>query len=161
MDLSGLKWPIIIGVLVLVGWLVSAGGQSWMEKRLTSYQPGQSEEMDAANEKALSNLGGFFIKTFRYERGIRLLEICGERYPDGKNYYYNAYRCSRIHEAIADSTTNHEKQLKHYGQALTILKFMIDNNIHELDARVPEVDVLRHRAEDIAETSGIAEIGQF
>lgn len=162
MDLSGLKWPIIIVVVALMGWLVSSGGQTWMENRLLDYKVSENEDLNKANEQALSNLGGFFIKTMQYERGIRVLMNSIERYgEDGKNYYFNINRCSRTHEAIGDSTANREKQIEHYTKALQMLKFLIENNAHAIDERVPETDVLRLRATDIAENNQLGEIGQF
>ena len=162
MDLSGLKWPIIIAVIAGLGWLVSSGGQNWIEKKVLNYTVSENEDLNKANEKALSNLGGFFIKTMRYERGIRVLRTSIDRYgEDGANYYFNIYRCSRTYEALGDSTANREKQVENYTMALGMLKFLIDNNAHSIDDRVPEVDVLRLRATDIAENNNLGEIGQF
>lgn len=162
MDLSGLKWPIIIVVVALLGWLVSSGGQTWMETRLLEYKVSENEDLNKANEQALTNLGNVFIKTMQRERGIRVLMNSIERYgEDGKNYYLNIYRCSRAHETLGDATANREKQIEHYTKALQMLRYLIENNAHDIDAEIPETDVLRLRATDIAENNQLGEIGQF
>ena len=70
MDLSRFKWPIIILVVIGVFWLFSSAGINFMHKKFTSVTPGQDAKVDQANEKGLSTLGGFLIKTFRYEKGF-------------------------------------------------------------------------------------------
>lgn len=159
MDLSGLKWPVTIVVVGFVLWLFTAGGTSWMEGKMLAYTPGESTEADARNEKSLSTLGGYYSKTLRYAKAVEIFEKCGERYPEGKNYYYNLYRISRLEEGMGDSTGERVAMLGHYQKALDILKFLIDNDIHSVDARVPEEEVLRHRWEDIAEVSGLGQVG--
>jgi len=161
MDLSRLKWPVIIVVVGGLSWLMTAGGNAWLENRLLSYEPGESAELDKANEQALSNLAGWYIRTFRHEKGIEILEETGERYPNGKNYYHNLYRRSRAHEVLGDASADRTVQENQYGSALEILSFLINNNVHQLDERVPETSLLQHRYDAIAETSGIGEVGGY
>ena len=50
MDLSRLKWPIIIIVVALAGWLMTEGGTNWIYKNLTATPPGTDQKADEANE---------------------------------------------------------------------------------------------------------------
>ena len=159
MDLSFLKWPLIIVVVGFVLWLFTAGGTSWMEGKLLGYTPGESTEADVRNESQLSSLAGYYSKTLRYQKAVEVFNKTMERYPEGKNYYYNLYRVSRLEEAMGDATGERVAMLEHYQTALDILRFLIENDIHATDERVPEVEVLRHRWEDIAEVSGLGTVG--
>ena len=50
MDLSRLKWPLIVALVVGVGWLLSEGGVNHMHKKFTSVAPGQDANADEMNE---------------------------------------------------------------------------------------------------------------
>ena len=64
MDLSFLKWPVIIGVVVLIGWLGSSGGVNYMYGKFTTDTAGNPEKA-AVNEAGLSRLGGYCLKLFK------------------------------------------------------------------------------------------------
>ena len=89
MDLSGLKWPIIIVVVVGVGWLLSSGGTNYMYKNFTTAEVGADPARDKTDEAGLSRLGGFMLKTFRYEKAEEVFATAVSRYPDGANVWYN------------------------------------------------------------------------
>jgi hypothetical protein len=161
MDLSFLKWPVIIAVVGGVIWLLSEGGVNYMEKRFTAEPPGQDAAIDKVNEAGLSRLAGYLMFTFRYERANRIMQTCAERYPEGENYWHNLFRRARLHERMADATTDPVKVEMHYQAALEILRHLMDVNAHDQDERVPEFDVLRLRAEKIAEVNELGEVGQF
>ena len=58
MDLSGLKWPIIIAAVVGIGWLATSGGINWMVGNFTKATPGIDEQQDKVAEVGLSRVGG-------------------------------------------------------------------------------------------------------
>ena len=155
MDLSFLKWPIIILVVVGGGWLLTEGGTNWMYSKLKSQSIGQDETQDAATEASLSRLGGYLIMTFRYDKCADVIEYTTTNfYPGGpggaRHYYHNLYRLAKCRE----------KQGR-YQESIQILRDLAYGNAHELDGRVPEFDQLRLRGEKLMETHDIGEVGTF
>lgn len=147
MDLSRLKWPLIIGIVALSMWLISDGGIAYMYGKLKAYTPYENANEDAMNEAGLSRLAGFLIKTFRYKKGQEILQTCVRRYPDGKNYWHNLYRLAKCAEKLGD-----------YARAVTILEDLMANDAHSKDKRVPDLDVLRVRADRLI---GVHELHDF
>ena len=147
MDLSRFKWPIIILVVIGVFWLFSSAGINFMHKKFTSVTPGQDAKVDQANEKGLSTLGGFLIKTFRYEKGFEVLTDASTMYPQGANFWYNQYRMAKCLE-----------KMDRISEALAILDQLHADNIHALDDRVPSQDVLKLRIDKLQEVHGLGEI---
>ena len=84
MDLSRLKWPLIIIVVVGVGWLLTDGGVRYLRAKFTEGEVGVDPKQDEFNEAGLTNLAGFLIKTFRYAPAEQVLLDAMERYPEGK-----------------------------------------------------------------------------
>lgn len=140
MDLSGLKWPIIILVVVGVGWLLSSGGVNYMFKQFTQAEVGQDPKRDKFDEKGLSWLGGYLLRTWRYEKALQVLAIAIDRYPNGKNVWYNKYRMVKCAE-----------KLDKFALAVELLEELIRKNAHEIDPRVPVYDNLRLRADKLIE----------
>lgn len=142
MDLSGLKWPVIILVIVAVGWLCTSGGVNFMVNNFTKATPGEDEKRDKTDEAGLTRVAGFLMKTFRYEWALDVMEQAMDRYgEDGANYWYNKYRTAKCYEKIED-----------YQRSHTILQELIAANAHDLDERVPENDNIKLRAEKLKET---------
>jgi len=149
MDLSGLKWPLIIVVVVAVGWLVSEGGINFMYKRFTKTPvEEQDDATQVAFEAGLSRLGGFLLKTFRYARAEDVLLEAVTRYPDGENALYNEYRLAKCYE----------KQDR-YRECVEVLQDLRDMDAHSMDKRVPEADVLQLRIDKLAEVFELGEPG--
>ena len=142
MDLSRLKWPLIIFIVAAIGWLGTAGGVSWMENKFSQGTPGANAEQDAANEMGLSRLGGFLLKTFRYARAEEVFQKAMDRYPTGSEYWYNMYRQVKVKEKLG-------KQ----AEAVQLLKQLIAANANSIDSRVPENDNLNLRAEKLIEVN--------
>lgn len=141
MDLSGLKWPLIILVVVVVGWLLSSGGVSWMEKNFTKATPGQNTTRDKTDEAGLSRLGGYCLYLWRYERAAGLFESAIDRYgEDGANYWYNLYRLAKCYE-----------KMERYQDSYDVLEQLITANASQYDDRVPENDNLSLRANKLKE----------
>lgn len=149
MDLSRLKWPLIIIVLIGVGWLVTDGGVKFLRGKFNEGEVGVDPKQDEYNEAGLSNLAGFLIKTFRYASAEQVLLDAMERYPEGKNYLNNKYRLAKCVE----------KQAR-YEECIQHLAALRDIDAHQYDERVPEVDVLNLRIDKIAETYELGEVGQ-
>ena len=138
MDLSWMKWPLIIIVVVGIGWLLSAGGVDYMEGRYTKATPGDDEDKDISDEAGLSRLGGYMLATFRYQKAYGLYKKAVTRYPDGKNYWYNYYQMARCAE-----------RLEKYAEANDILHMLQDNDADSEDQRVPDNDTLRLRIQKL------------
>ncbi|HRI89235.1 MAG TPA: tetratricopeptide repeat protein [Candidatus Hydrogenedentes bacterium] len=149
MDLSRLKWPLIIIVIVGVGWLVTDGGVKWLRAKFNEGTPGQDIKQDEFNEQGLTNLAGFLIKTFRYASAEQVILDAMERYPQGKNFLNNKYRLAKCVE----------KQGR-YEECIQILADLRDMDANQYDPRVPEVDVLNLRIDKLAETHELGEVGQ-
>lgn len=140
MDLSFLKWPIIIGIVVLVGFLLSSPGVNYMVGRYTQDQVGADAAKDARNEAGLSRLGGYCLRLFKYRKALAILDMAVSRYPTGKNAYYNIYRQARCHEKI-----------EQYGEAVALLRQLIAVNASEIDSRVHNNNILTARVERLVE----------
>ncbi|HQH52842.1 MAG TPA: hypothetical protein PKY01_10490 [Candidatus Hydrogenedentes bacterium] len=149
MDLSRFKWPIIILIVIGVFWLLSSPGINFLHKKFTSVKPGEDAKVDKATEAGLSRLGGFLIKTFRYEKGYEVLTDACNMYPEGvgANYWYNQYRMAKCLE-----------KMDRVREALQILDFLYANDIHAVDERVPPQDVLKLRLDKLQEIHGLGEI---
>jgi tetratricopeptide (TPR) repeat protein len=146
MDLSGLKWPLIIGLVVLVGWLGTSPGVNFMRGQYTKAVPGADAAKDVSDEAGLSRLGGYCMRTFQYAKAIDIFEESLSRYGEnGKNYWYNLYRLVRCYEKVND-----------YQEAYNILKSLERNDAQTFDARVPNRDNLALRAEKLKEVHELA-----
>ncbi|HOV32480.1 MAG TPA: hypothetical protein PLX23_03855 [Candidatus Hydrogenedens sp.] len=141
MDLSGLKWPVIILVIIGICWLASSGGVNYMIKNFTKAVPGQDIQRDKADEAGLSRIAGYLITLLRWERAKNVIELTINRYGDsGANYWYNLYRLARCYE-----------KLGRYQEAYNILKDLAQINAHQYDNRVPEYDNLNLRSQKLKE----------
>ena len=140
MDLSFLKWPIIIGVIALVGWLASSGGVDYMFKKFTADEPGVNAQKDEINEAGLSRLGGYCLKLFKYEKAMSIFDTAITRYPQGKNFWLNKYRMVKCAEKLED-----------YRKAVDILEELMDANASSIDSRLPGNDNLKLRSEKLIE----------
>jgi len=141
MDLSGLKWPIIIVVIVGIGWLGSSSGVNFMFKKFTEGAVGEDVKKDETNEAGLSRLGGWCLRLFKYKKALNILETAVQRYPEGKNRFHNEYRMVKCAE-----------KLKQYKRASGLLYRLISANASQIDSRVPQNDVLILRREKLVET---------
>ena len=140
MDLSKFKWPIIIAVVVGVGWLLSSPGVDFMYRKFSSGQIGASDKEDRFNESGLSKLGGYLMMTFRYGKAEEVYQTAVQNFPDGKNYYYNMYRIARCAEKKDE-----------YGRSVQILEDLMAMDASTIDKRIPENDALRLRADKLIE----------
>jgi hypothetical protein len=80
MDLSGLKWPVIILIIIGIGWLASSGGVNYMIKNFTKSVPGQDIQRDKTDEAGLSRIAGYLITLLRWERAKNVIELTINRY---------------------------------------------------------------------------------
>jgi tetratricopeptide (TPR) repeat protein len=148
MDLSRLKWPLIVALVVGAGWLLSEGGVNYMHKKFTSAAAGQDANLDEMNEQGLTRLGSFLLKTFRYEKALVVMEDAVHLYPDGANALFNEYRMAKCAEKIGD-----------YQRSVDILGHLMDIEASTLDARVPSNNHLNLRRAKLLETHELGEIG--
>lgn len=141
MDLSGLKWPLIIGFVVLIGWLGTSGGVNYMHGNFTKAVPGTDAERDKVDEAGLSRLGGYCMMTFQYEKAKNMMEESLSRYGEGgANYWYNLYRLVKCYEKLGN-----------YQEAYNILISLSNADAQTHDDRVPGRDNLAQRAEKLKE----------
>lgn len=141
MDLSGLKWPLIIVVVIFIGWLGTSGGINWMVNNATAATPGQDVERDTLDEATLTRVGGYVMMLWRYEKAAEVMETAIMRYgPAGKNYYYNYYRLVRCYE-----------RMQQYQKAYNVIQELIAMKAWEQDSRVPEFDNLNLNAQKLRE----------
>ncbi|HNR29354.1 MAG TPA: hypothetical protein PKI11_00560 [Candidatus Hydrogenedentes bacterium] len=141
MDLSGLKWPLIIVIVVAIGWLASSGGVNWMVGQATKNAPGQDAAQDVKDEARLSTIGGYLMTLWRYERAAEVLNTCFARYgASGANYWHNKYRMVKCQEKLGN-----------YQQAFNILQELLAGQAWTYDSRVPEMDNLSLRATKLKE----------
>jgi hypothetical protein len=148
MDLSRLKWPIIIAIVVGAFWLITSPGINYMYTKFTASEIGVDPQRDVANEAGLTKLAGFLLKTFRYERAKIVLEAAlAHNNPPGVNYYYNQYRYAKCLEKFGDFR----------GSADTLIALM-EGDAHSIDQRVPGFEVLKLRIDKLLETHGLGEM---
>lgn len=141
MDLSGLKWPIIILLIIGIAWLASSSGVNYMVRNFTKSVPGQDAQRDKVDEAGLTRVAGYLMFLLRWEYAKNVLELCIQRYGDkGANYWYNMYRLAKCYE-----------KLGRYQEAYNILKDLAQINAHQYDSRVPEPENLSLRAGKLKE----------
>lgn len=140
MDLSFLKWPVIIGVIALVGWLGTSGGVNFMYGKFTGDTPGVDAQKDATNESGLSQLAEYCIVLFQYDKAMSILETAVTRYPNGKNVWHNKYRMVKCAE----------KQ-ENYQRAVDLMHELMAANASTIDSRIPTNDNLKLRSEKLIE----------
>ncbi len=141
MDLSGLKWPLIILIVALVVWLGSSGGVNYMVNNFTKSTPGADPQRDKVDEAGLTRVAGYLMFLLRWERAKDVLETVINRYGNsGANYWYNMYRLAKCYE-----------KLGRYQEAYNILRDLAQINAHQYDERVPEFDNLNLRANKLKE----------
>lgn len=147
MDLSKLKWPIIIGVIILIGILISEPGLNYAFNKLCEYSPGTDPEQDKKNEANLSSLGGFMLKTFRYGKAQSVFQEAINRYPEGTWVLYNQYRLAKCAEKLNDP-----------AEAVRLLRELEQMDAHAVDPRIPEAANLKLRADKLMEMHGLGEV---
>lgn len=141
MDLSGLKWPLILVVIVGVGWLGTKGGVAWMYGKFTEATPGVDLDQDLRDEAGLTRLGGYTFHLWQWERTIDILETAINRYGENApNYWYNMERLASCYDRVGEFQISYD-----------ILQELMRANAHEIDDRVPNFDALNLRANKLKE----------
>jgi hypothetical protein len=142
MDLSGLKWPLIIIVIALVVWLMSSGGVNFMVKNFTKDVVGDNAKKDISDEAGLSRVGGYLLFLHRWEKAAYVFDQAITRYGDtGKNYWYNYYRSSTCYN-----------RMKNYQMSYDMLMYLWENNANDnYDSRLPGNDKLKLAADKLLE----------
>ncbi len=144
MDLSKLKWLVIILVVFVGGWLVTAGGVNYMFKRATSGTPGMDANKDKVNEATLTRYGGFLLSTFRYEQSKKFYNEAVQRFPAGANRYWNRYQLARVHEKLDEEE-----------ESVVLLLGLWEDDANQYDHRVPNQDTLKLRIQKLIEVNQI------
>lgn len=141
MDLSGLKWPVIILVLVGIFWLGTSGGVNYMVSRYTSHVAGQNPLQDATDEAGLTRVGLYLVSTLQFAKAAYVIQLALDRYgQNGANYWINVYRLATCMDRLGQ-----------YQRAYDLLQILIGANAEQYDERIPNVDVLRARAAKLKE----------
>lgn len=141
MDLSGLKWPMIIVAVVGIGWLGTSGGVSWMYNNFTASQPGVDQAQDLRDEAGLTKLAGYTYHLWKWKKTIIIIETAIQRYGEqAPNYYFNLERLSTCYERIGD-----------YQTSYNLIKELMRVDAHQYDERVGNFDNLNLRANKLKE----------
>ena len=140
MDLSFLKWPIILGVIALVVFLASNSGVNFMVKKFSADTPGVDIKKDEINEAGLSRVGGYCLRLVKFQKANEIFNLAVSRYPNGKNALYNKYRMIRCAEKMGE-----------FQRAVNIMRELIAVNASTVDSRVADNDNLRLRSEKLIE----------
>lgn len=142
MDLSKLKWLVIILVVFGGGWLVTSGGISYMYNRATSGVPGANPNKDKKDEATLTRYGGFLLSTFRYEQAKKFYSAAVQRYPAGANRYWTRYQLARVHEKLDENE-----------EAVLLLLGLWEEDAIQYDSRVANKDELKLRIQKLIEVN--------
>jgi tetratricopeptide (TPR) repeat protein len=142
MDLSWLKWLVIVLVIFGVGWLVTAGGVNYMYNRATAGAVGVDAGKDKVNEATLTRYGGFLLSTFRYEGAKKFYNAALQRYPSGNNRFWNRYQLARCHE-----------KLDEMEESVNLLLYLHDEDANQYDSRIPNQDTLKLRIQKLIEVN--------
>ena len=144
MDMSKLVWAFAIVAVIVVGWLLTSGGTEFMYKQYTESTPGVDEAQDKRDEAGLSRLGGYLLRTFRYERAAEVYEAAIKRYPNSKNYYMNIYNQAKAYQ-----------KMEEWEKAADNLMYLRDVDGDQYDERVPNFDQLNGELSRIVEVHGL------
>lgn len=135
MDLSWLKWPLIILLIVGIVFLATSPGINYMVGRFTRAVPGQDSGKDARDEAGLSRIGGYLLYLWRYQRAYEVMKTAVDRYGEsGANYWHNKYRMAKCLEKMG-----------RMQESVRLLEELMAANAHENDKRVAENENLRLR----------------
>lgn len=141
MDLSGLKWPLIIIAVVGIGWLGTSGGVKWMYGNFTEAQPGADAAQDLRDEAGLTKLAGYTYHLWKWEKTIVIIQTAFDRYGDqAPNYLFNLERMSNCYDRLGEYQTSYD-----------ILQQLMNMNAHDYDERVANNDELALRANKLKE----------
>jgi deoxyhypusine synthase len=149
MDLSWAKFPIIIAVVLGIGWLGTSGGVNYMHNKF-AVEATEDAEQNKLNEAGLTRLASFLLKTFRYEKADEVLSDAINFYPEGKNALWNQYRLAKAKE----------KQAK-YQETIMLLAQLKNMEAFSYDDRIPDTETLQLRIDKLAETHELGQIGQW
>jgi hypothetical protein len=146
MDLSKVKWVVIIAVLAGGVWLFTGKGVDAVYDKATAALPGNDLGQDAVDEAMLSKWAGFLMATFQIEKAKHFYIAAIERYdgqgeqPQGKNYWYNVYQLARCHEKMGE-----------WEDACRLLYECWKVDADKIDERVKDNDTIRLRMEKMIE----------
>ena len=152
MELSRLKWPIIIVVVVGIGWLLTSPGVDYMHRKFTQ-DPGDDAQKAKAYDAGLSRLGGYLMMTFQFGKAETVLHDAlllygpNGQFGVGENHYFNYYRLATVKE-----------HLNKIRESVDILGDLMDVNARQYDVRVPEIDVLNLRRNKLIEMHELGEM---
>jgi tetratricopeptide (TPR) repeat protein len=140
MDLSWMKWPLIVGVVFLVFWLLSSAGVNFMYSKFTAGTPGADAAVDTRNEAGLTKLGNYLMKTLRYSKAEEVIQKAVDTYPQGANYWLNVFRLVRLAEKRED-----------YQHAVDLLQYLIQNDAPGKNPHIPQIENLEARMQKLIE----------
>ncbi len=147
MDLSKIFWCVVIGVILLAGWLMTTSGMEKIYQNATKNLVGNDPDQDIIDEATLSKYGGLQQSMFRYENAKLFYTTSIDRYGmDGQNYWANLHQVARC-----------ELKLENDLEALKIFYDLWLDNAHLEDKRVPSRNVLKSRIQQLIELNDLQE----
>ena len=150
MDLSKLKWPIIIVVVALVVFLLSSPGINYLHNRYLQ-DPGEDAALAAKNEAGLTRLAALLMRTFRYAYAYEVAGDAVRLYPEGEHAVLNRYRQARMAEKLGRP-----------DEAVSILmevQGVVASAAPGAFQDVPTVDGLQHKIDELNELHEMGEVG--
>lgn len=139
--------PLMVIVLLAVGFgifMLTGPGVDKAYKDATASMPGNDPDRDVADEATLSKYGGYMMTMLRYEKAKEFYKAAVDRYPTGKNFWYNQFQIAQIDE-----------ELENYQDAVTRFHFLWVQNGDAHDERVPNNDILKARITKLIEVNGL------
>lgn len=146
MDLTWLKWLVIIALIFGIGWAVTDGGINYAYKKATSGEIGVNPDVDQTKETTLTRYAGFLLATFRYEKAKKFYTAAITNFPAGKNRYWNRYQLARC-----------EEKLKNWQNAADVLYQLHQVDANQYDHRVPNQATLKLRIEKLVQVHDLAD----
>ena len=128
MDLSKVKWIVLIAVIVGIVYFMTGPGVNSAYNNATKATVGENPDRDAIDEATLSKYGGYLTLMLRHERSEEFYTTAIDRYgQDGKNFSLNTYKRARCYQ-----------KLNKYKESADDLFFLWTEDGDSHDERVPD-----------------------
>ena len=127
MDLSKVKWVVIIAVIAVIIYFLTGPGVNSAYNNATKTAVGIDPKRDSTDEATLSKYGGYLTTMLRYEKSEKFYTAAIDRYgQEGKNFWLNIYKRARCRQ-----------KLNKYQESADDLFFLWMKDGNSQDKRVP------------------------
>ena len=147
MDLSKVKWLVIIAVVGGIIYYLTGPGVNSAYNNATKAAVGVNPDRDAIDEATLSKYGGYLSAMLRYEKSEEFYTTAIDRYgQDSKNFWLNTYKRARCRQ-----------KLNKYPESADDLFFLWTEDGHLHDKRVPVNNSLKNQLAKLIELFDLGE----